>query len=97
VQALGITRGRRTDYDQMMLQIHDRMKADDRYQASAASTQLKFPAGSTWIVQTDAVSHAALSGQFMFEQTFLLAVEGMRDPSRSPLRILEGLAGRRLD
>ena len=53
-------------------------------------------AGSTWIVQTDSVSHAALSGQSMFEQTFLLPVEGMLDPARSPLRILERLAGRRL-
>jgi 3-deoxy-D-manno-oct-2-ulosonic acid (Kdo) hydroxylase len=96
LHALGITRGLRTDYDQIMLLIHDRMKADEWYQTNVASTQLKFPAGSTWIVQTDVVSHAALSGQFMFEQTFLLPVEGMRDPSRSPLRILERLTGRRL-
>jgi 3-deoxy-D-manno-octulosonic acid hydroxylase-like protein len=94
--ALRITRSLRTEYDQIMLQIHDGMKADDSYQASVASTQLSFPAGSTWVLQTDAVSHAALSGQFMFEQTFLLPVDRMQDPSRSPLRILERLAGRRL-
>lgn len=96
LHALGITRSLRTEYDQIMLRIHDGMKADDEYQAGVPSTQLNFPAGSTWIVQTDVVSHAALSGQFVFEQTFLLPVNGMRDPSRSPLRILERLAGRRL-
>jgi hypothetical protein len=96
LHALRITRSLRTEYDHIMLHIHDAMKADDRYQASVASIQLKFPAGSTWIVQTDAVSHATLAGQFMFEQTFLLAIDGMRHPSRSPLRILERLAGRRL-
>ena len=96
LRALRITRNLRTEYDHIMLQLHDRMKADDAYQASAVSAQLKLAAGSTWIVQTDCVSHAALSGQFMFEQTFLLPVEGMLDPARSPLRILERLAGRRL-
>ena len=96
LRALRITRSLRTEYDDIMLQLHDRMKGDDGYQASAASTQLKFPPGSTWVVQTDVVSHAALSGQFMFEQTFLLPVDGMLDPNRAPLRILERLAGRRL-
>ena len=96
LQLLGITRGLRTEYDQIMLDLHDRMKADDVYQANAASTQLKLSPGSTWIVQTDVVSHAALSGQFMMEQTFLLPVTGMVDPKRSPLRILERLVGRPL-
>jgi 3-deoxy-D-manno-oct-2-ulosonic acid (Kdo) hydroxylase len=93
---LGITRGLRTEYDQVMLQLHDRMKADVGYQAGAVSRRLSLPAGSTWIVQTDSVSHAALSGQFMLEQTFLLPVSGMVDPGRSPLRILERLLGRPL-
>jgi len=96
LRALRITRSLRTEYDHIMLHLHDRMKADSTYQASAVSAQLNLAAGSTWIVQTDSVSHAALSGQFMFEQTFLLPVEGMLDPARSPLRILERLAGRRL-
>jgi 3-deoxy-D-manno-oct-2-ulosonic acid (Kdo) hydroxylase len=96
LHALRITRGLRSEYDHIMLGLHDRMKADGRYQENAASTQLRFPAGSTWIVQTDAVSHAALSGRYMFEQTFLVPVDGMLDPDRSPLRILESLAGRRL-
>jgi hypothetical protein len=93
---VGATRSRRTEYDHIMLQLHDRMKADDDYQANAPATVLRFPPGSTWIVCTDGVPHAALSGQFMMEQTFLLPVEAMLDPSRAPLRVLERALGRAL-
>ncbi len=96
LRALGITKSLRTEYDHIMLQMHDRMKADKDYQATAASMQLRMPPGSTWIVFTDSVSHAALSGQFMMEQTFLLRPAGMLDPARSPLRILERMVGRAL-
>jgi hypothetical protein len=96
LRALGITRGLRSEYDHIMLRLHDRMKADRTYQANAVSAQLRFPAGSSWIVQTDSVSHAALSGRSIFEQTFLLPVDGMLQQNRSPLRILESLAGRPL-
>jgi hypothetical protein len=96
LRALRITKSRRTEYDHIMLRIHDRMKADAGYQSAAPATPLRFAPGSTWIVCTDAVPHAALSGQFMMEQTFLLPVEAMLDPERSPLRILERKAGRPL-
>ena len=94
--AIGITKTLRTDYDHLMLRIHDRMKADAAYQANVSSRELRLSPGSTWIVYTDCVSHAVLSGQFMMEQTFLLPVEGMFDPGRSPLRILERVSGRAL-
>ena len=91
-----ITKSRRTPYDALMLQLHDRMKADLAYQSSAAQEAVDFPAGATWIAFTDAVSHAAMAGQYQLEQTFLLPVEAMQHPERSPLRILEGIKGRRL-
>lgn len=94
--AIGITKSLRTEYDHFMLHIHDRMKADGKYQGNVSSQELRLSAGSTWIVFTDCVSHAVLSGQFMMEQTFLLPVEGMCDPARSPLRILERVTGRPL-
>jgi hypothetical protein len=95
-EALGLTRGRRTAYDSVMLQLHDRAKLDDGWQASAPKTRLTFPAGSTWMVYTDSVLHAALGGQHAFEQTYLMPVAGMADERRSPLRILERLTGRPL-
>lgn len=48
------------------------------------------------MVFTDLVSHAAMSGQYALEQTYHLPVNSMLDPSRAPLRILEGLLGREL-
>jgi len=93
---LGITKRRRTAYDHYMLQLHDRMKADLAYQSQVAQRACEFQAGSTWMVFTDLVSHAAMSGQYAFEQTYYLPVNSMLDPSRAPLRILEKLLGREL-
>ncbi|HVP45282.1 MAG TPA: Kdo hydroxylase family protein [Bryobacteraceae bacterium] len=93
---LHVTRERRTPYDHFMLGIHDAMKADQSYQSSVSQTEIAFPPGSTWACYTDAVSHAAMSGQFAFEQTFYLPVNAMQDPARAPLRILERLLGRTL-
>lgn len=96
MEALRITRGRRTDYDQAMLKLHDGAKLDDAWQARAPRTEVELPAGSTWIVYTDGVLHAAMRGQHAFEQTYLMPVEAMARPERSPLRTLERLAGRPL-
>jgi hypothetical protein len=91
-----LTKYPRTPYDSLMLQLHDRMKADDTFQRDSPQTLVDFPAGTTWVAFTDQVSHAATAGQYQLEQTFLLPVDAMRDAGRSPLRVLEGLKGRRL-
>ncbi len=94
--ALGLTKGRQSLYDQLMLHIHDEAKLDDAYQASAPCRQLELPAGSMWVVYTDSVMHAALSGQYAFEQTYLMPVHAMQEEQLSPLRVLERLNGRPL-
>jgi hypothetical protein len=96
LRLLHVTKAKRSAYDALMLQLHDRMKADAAFQAHAPQTAIDFPAGSTWMAFTDQVSHAAMAGQYQLEQTFLLPVEAMSDPERSPLRILERLKGRPL-
>ena len=96
LRALHVTRTRRTPYDHLMLGIHDGMKADQAYQRDCPQVSLAIPPGVTWACFTDSVSHAAMSGQFAFEQTFYLPVEAMHDQSRSPLRVLENLTGKRL-
>jgi 3-deoxy-D-manno-oct-2-ulosonic acid (Kdo) hydroxylase len=93
---LGVTKGRRTAYDWLMLSLHDRAKADAAYQQAGAVAELRFPPGSSWIVYTDLVPHAAIAGQHALEQTFYLPIAAMRHPEASPLRILEGLTRRRL-
>ena len=93
---LGITKARRSLYDWCMLHIHDRMKADARYQQQAAQAPHAFAPGQTWIAFTDQVTHAALSGQHALEQTYLLPVDAMATPALSPLAVLERQIGRPL-
>ena len=93
---LGITKGRRTAYDHFMLQLHDRMKADTKYQSEVEQSAHEFAPGQTWLVYTDQASHAAMAGQFAFEQTFYLPVASMVEPAKSPLRVLERLMRREL-
>lgn len=91
---LSITRGFRSDYDDLMLYLHDKMKADQNYQENCQQKIVELPAGSTWIVFTDQVSHAAMMGQHCLEQTFYLPVGGQCYPECSPLKVLENLTGR---
>jgi hypothetical protein len=93
---LGITKGRRTLYDHYMLQLHDCGKDDLDYQQQSPQMAFDFPAGSTWVVFTDQVLHAAHGGQYLLEQTFHLPVTVQAHPERSPLRVLEALTCRPL-
>ena len=96
MQALKLTKGRRTPYDHAMLRLHDMAKEDGVYQETAIKRRVGFPSGSTWMVFTDATLHAALEGRNVLEQTFLLPISAMADPAMSPLKILERLTGREL-
>jgi hypothetical protein len=86
---LGITKDYRTPYDHYMLQIHNLMKGDNQYQKTVPQSEVLFPPGSTWIVFTDQVSHAAMSGQHVLEQTFHLPADGIKNISTNPLKVLE--------
>jgi len=96
LQALHVTKSRRTAYDHLMLGLHDAMKADPGYQRDCAQQTLAFAPGSAWVCFSDQTSHAVMSGQHMLEQTFFLPPEAMRHPEHSPLAVLERLSGRRL-
>lgn len=93
---LKITKSYRTLYDHYMLHLHDAMKADDNYQKTVSQQEIHFPPGSTWIVQTDDVSHAAMSGQYLLEQTFYLPVKAMQNESLAPVNVLERMLKQRL-
>jgi hypothetical protein len=90
---LGVTKSLRSEYDHLMLQIHDRMKADDGYQRDCPQLRFGFPPGSTWVCFSDQAVHAAMSGQHMMEQTFHLPAAKQYNPDASPLAILGRLAG----
>jgi hypothetical protein len=55
-----------------------------------------FPPGCTWLVYTDGVPHAALSGKFALEHTFIVHREVLVEPEAAPISILEKLSGRAL-
>ncbi len=96
LERIGLTKGRRSPYDFLMLGLHDKGKLDLAYQREAPRVKLGFPPGATWMVYTDQALHAAMSGRFALEQTFHLPIERMLHPERAPLRVLERLAGRPL-
>lgn len=91
LQSLRLTKTKRSMYDHYMLSLHNHMKYDMYYQAVTNQERLAFPPGAVWAVYTDQVAHAALSGQYLLEQTFYLPPEGLNQTALAPLRILERL------
>ena len=96
LSALHVTKGLRSPYDHLMLGLHDGAKADLAYQANCAQQVVRFAPGTTWLCFSDQVMHAAMSGQYMLEQTIDLPLTALYDRDRSPLAILERLCGRSL-
>jgi hypothetical protein len=96
LKMLGITKSLRSEYDHIMLNLHDEMKANLDYQREVPQELVPLPSGSTWICFSDQVLHAAMSGQFMFEQTFHVPVDALQHPELSPLKVLERLRGHAL-
>lgn len=93
---LGLNKSPTTAYDRTMRLLRDLMTHDTEFQSSAPRTIVEFPAGSTWLAFTDLALHGAVCGQHSLDQTFLMNPSGMRDPTRSSLRLLERLTGRTL-
>lgn len=96
LHGLRVTKTLRSEYDHLMLQLHDGMKRDLDYQQDAQQVTMPFAAGSAWVCFSDQTSHAVMSGQYMLEQTFHLPLQKQYDRASSPLAILTRLAGRPL-
>ena len=93
---LRVTKSLRSEYDHLMLQLHDGMKSDLDYQKNAPQQSVAFPPGSVWVCFSDQTSHAVESGQYMLEQTLHLPPARQYNPDASPLAILRRLTGRAL-
>jgi hypothetical protein len=92
--AVGLPVTARSPYDEFMLRFHHFLKENRAYQErEARKTTHVFPPASTWLVFTDTVSHAVLSGQYALEQTFIVARASLVLPDRAPIAVLERLAG----
>lgn len=93
---LGFAGFGRSPYDMFMLRFHDYLKENSAFQKDAPKVQMEFPPLSTWLVFTDGVAHAAMSGQYAIEQTLLIPPKALVSPDQAPYRILEAIAGRPL-
>lgn len=93
---LRITKSQRSAYDHLMLQLHDAAKADLAFQQTSPQQTFAFLPGTTWIVFSDQVLHAAMAGQFMLERTFFLKPQALLHPESTPLHVLERLKGQAL-
>jgi hypothetical protein len=96
MRLLRVTKSFRSEYDHLMLQLHDGMKSDLDYQKQVNQVTMPFAAGSVWICFSDQASHAVMSGQYMLEQTLHLPPEKQYNPDASPLSVLSRLTGREL-
>lgn len=86
----------RPPYDRFMLHFHDYLKENEAYQKQSAKERVEFPPMSTWLVFTDGVPHAALSGQFAMEQTYMIPLHALVSPDAAPVRVLEKMCGKSL-
>ncbi|RYF44391.1 MAG: 3-deoxy-D-manno-oct-2-ulosonic acid (Kdo) hydroxylase, partial [Comamonadaceae bacterium] len=96
LRTLRVTKSFRSEYDHLMLQLHDGMKSDLDYQKTSPQEMAKFPPGSVWVCFSDQTSHAVMAGQYMLEQTLHLPAASQYNPEASPLAILSRLTGRTL-
>jgi hypothetical protein len=92
VRAAGLDVAVRSPYDRFMLSLHHHLKENADFQQAAGQSRVEFPAGATWMVFTDMVSHAVLKGRYALEQTFLVARDSLVLPDKAPIAILERLA-----
>lgn len=93
---LGLKGQLRSPYDRFMLRMHHFLKENADFQYHCPKDQWAFPPYSCWAVFTDQVSHAALSGQYALEQTFLVPEKAMLRPETSPVAVLQRMSGRNM-
>ncbi|HWY49091.1 MAG TPA: Kdo hydroxylase family protein [Bryobacteraceae bacterium] len=96
LRATGLPIVDRSAYDRFMLGFHDYLKFNGEYQRDCAKYRFEFPPDSTWMVFTDIVPHAVLSGQHALEQTVIVRRESLAARQHAPIDILEALCGRPL-
>jgi len=96
LSSVGLPVIKRSPYDRFMLGFHDYLKFNAGYQRDCPKFRFEFPPDSTWMVFTDVVPHAVLSGQFALEQTVIVKRESLLKPELAPIQILESLCQQRL-
>ena len=93
---LGLPVPDRSRYDEYMLYLHDWLKENADFQAHSPKFELAFKPGGCWMVYTDGVPHAVMSGKYALEQTFIVPQEALVSPKVAPLCVLEEVTGMRM-
>ena len=76
-------------YDRVMRRFHNFMKDTPEFQANPEThLELRFKPFSAWMVFTDTVSHASLSGQHALVSTFIVPLENCQLKDMAPINIL---------
>jgi hypothetical protein len=94
--AAGLPLADRSAYDRFMLHFHDWLKENPEFQHSTSHVRSEFPPGCTWLVFTDGVPHAALSGRFALEHTYIVPRSALVAPEVAPISVLEKVCGKKL-
>lgn len=94
--AFGGIDAKRSAYDRFMLGFHDYLKFNGEYQQKSPKYRFEFPPDSTWMVFTDVVPHAVLSGRYALEQTVIVSRDSLVSRELAPIEILQGLCGQPL-
>ena len=80
-------------YDRVMRRFHNYMKDTPDFQREQIGhEEFRFPPFSAWMVFTDMVSHACLSGQHAFVHTSIVPLESCHLPEMAPINILRQAA-----
>jgi hypothetical protein len=76
-------------YDRSMRRIHNRMKESESFRSNSDDyCEIRFPPFSAWMVFTDGISHAVLTGQYAFVTTAIVPLESCRKPTLAPYHVL---------
>jgi hypothetical protein len=75
--------------DMFMLQLHDTLKRDLRFQLKGTRRIWRFPPGSAWLAMTDGCTYAELRGQFALEHSFFIAPQVLACPELAPAALIE--------
>ena len=77
-------------YDRAMKRMHDTLKDNDAFQADEARNAFfEFPPFSSWMVLTDMVSHACVSGQHALVNTWTVPRASLVLPECAPYAVIE--------
>jgi 3-deoxy-D-manno-octulosonic acid hydroxylase-like protein len=86
----------RSPYDEYMLYLHDWLKENSDFQQNSTKYELQFAPGSCWMVYTDGVPHAVMSGRYALEQTFIVPAEALVNPAAAPVNVLEQVTQKKM-